>query len=38
LKFKVDENLPEEFGGILRSAGFAADTVREEGFPAQRIK
>jgi len=32
LKFKVDENLPEEFGDILRSAGFAAETVPEEAF------
>jgi predicted nuclease of predicted toxin-antitoxin system len=30
LKIKIDENLPGEFGHILRSAGFEADTVGEE--------
>ena len=32
MKFKVDENLPSEFGPLLREAGFEADTVSEEGL------
>jgi hypothetical protein len=30
VKFKVDENLPSEFAGILREAAFDADTTEEE--------
>ncbi|HEY6943496.1 MAG TPA: DUF5615 family PIN-like protein [Candidatus Acidoferrum sp.] len=30
MKFKIDENLPAEFAGILRQAGFEAATVAEE--------
>ena len=30
MKFKIDENLPAEASGILREAGFGADTVGEE--------
>ena len=30
MKVKVDENLPDEFGEILRAAGFRAHSVREE--------
>jgi predicted nuclease of predicted toxin-antitoxin system len=32
LKFKVDENLPEEAAKILRDAGFDAETVLSEGL------
>ncbi len=30
MKFKIDENLPAEAAGILRDAGFVADTVADE--------
>jgi predicted nuclease of predicted toxin-antitoxin system len=30
VKFKIDENLPAEAAGILRGAGFIADTVGDE--------
>lgn len=30
MRFKVDENLPDEFAGILRDAGWDAHTVREQ--------
>jgi len=30
LKFKIDENLPDECATLLRTAGFAADTVADE--------
>jgi hypothetical protein len=30
LKFKIDENLPTAFATELRSAGYEADTVRDE--------
>ena len=30
MKFKIDENLPSEFGVILQDAGFEADTVADE--------
>jgi predicted nuclease of predicted toxin-antitoxin system len=30
VKFKTDENLPIEAAGILRGAGFVADTVADE--------
>jgi predicted nuclease of predicted toxin-antitoxin system len=30
LKFKIDENLPDEFARILRSAGLDAESVAEE--------
>ena len=30
MKFKIDENLPAEAAGILREAGFVADTVADE--------
>jgi predicted nuclease of predicted toxin-antitoxin system len=30
VKFKLDENLPDEAAGILRDAGFPADTVGDE--------
>ena len=32
MKFKIDENLPVEIAGLLRSAGHDADTVRDEGL------
>ncbi len=32
MKFKVDENLPDDAAQLLRHAGFVADTVREEGL------
>lgn len=32
MKFKVDENLPDEVAAILRSAGHDAESVREEGL------
>jgi predicted nuclease of predicted toxin-antitoxin system len=30
VRFKIDENLPAEAAGILRGAGFDADTVEDE--------
>ena len=30
MKFKVDENLPNEHASILRGAGFETDTVSDE--------
>lgn len=30
MKFKVDQNLPNEFGPLLRQAGFEAHTVESE--------
>lgn len=30
MKFKIDENLPEEYTSILEKAGFQADTVADE--------
>jgi predicted nuclease of predicted toxin-antitoxin system len=30
LKFKIDENLPEEVAGLLRSAGYDVSTVLEQ--------
>jgi predicted nuclease of predicted toxin-antitoxin system len=32
LKFKIDENLPQECALLLQAAGFLADTVAEEGL------
>jgi len=32
LKFKVDENLPEEVSALLVTAGHEADTVADEGL------
>jgi predicted nuclease of predicted toxin-antitoxin system len=32
VKFKIDENLPVEAAAILVSAGFAADTIDDEGL------
>jgi predicted nuclease of predicted toxin-antitoxin system len=32
LKFKIDENLPVECALLLRDAGFAAETVADEGM------
>lgn len=32
MKFKVDENLPVEVGGLLREAGFDASTLFDEGI------
>lgn len=32
MKFKIDENLPVEIAGMLRSSGHDADTVRDEGL------
>ena len=32
MKFKIDENLPEEYAAILREAGYPADTVVDEGL------
>lgn len=30
MRFKIEENLPAEAAGILRGAGFVADTVGDE--------
>ena len=30
MKFKIDENLPEEYASILKRAGFEADTAANE--------
>jgi hypothetical protein len=30
VRFKIDESLPAEAAGILRGAGFDADTVEDE--------
>jgi predicted nuclease of predicted toxin-antitoxin system len=32
LKFKIDENLPQEYAEILQEAGYSADTVSDEGL------
>ena len=32
MKFKVDENLPREIAELLRSLGYSADTVEDEGL------
>ena len=32
MKFKIDENLPDEGAARFRSAGHACDTVAEEGL------
>ena len=32
MKFKIDENLPDECAEVLRAAGFDADTVGDEGL------
>ena len=40
MKFKIDENLPIEVVGILKEAGFEADSVYDEklgGFPDSSI-
>lgn len=31
MRFKIDQNLPEEVAEMLRSAGHDAETAREEG-------
>lgn len=30
MKFKIDENLPDEAAGLLRDAGYEAHTVKDE--------
>ncbi len=32
MKFKIDENLPSEIASQLRSLGYEADTVQDEGL------
>ena len=32
MRFKIDENLPEEYAAILGESGFVADTLRDEGL------
>ncbi len=32
MKFKVDENMPAETADLLRSAGYEAETVKDEGL------
>jgi len=32
MRFKIDENLPPEIAGVLREAGYEADTVQEQGM------
>jgi len=32
VKFKVDENLPDELSELLRDAGWDSHTIEEQGF------
>ncbi len=32
MRFKIDENLPEEYAALLRDSGFEAATVGDEGL------